>query len=99
MVDPFLKAGWSVEFYPLNEDLTADVQILYMLLTSRHPEAVLTMNYFGSASTKPTVDCVKTVSSSCVCIEDFSHCTFGLSHIFNPEVEHFVIFLIKNKTM
>ena len=90
MVDPFLKAGWSVEFYPLNEDLTADVQILYMLLTSRHPEAVLTMNYFGSASTKPTVDCVKTVSSSCVCIEDFSHCTFGLSHIFNPEVDYYI---------
>lgn len=90
MVDPFLKAGWGVEFYPLNEDLTADVQIMYMLLISKHPKAVLTMNYFGSASTKGTVECVKTVSHECICIEDFSHCTFALSNIFNPEVDYYV---------
>lgn len=90
MVDPFLKAGWGVEFYPLNEDLTADVQILYMLLLSKHPKAVLTMNFFGSASTKEAVESVKAINHDCICIEDFSHCTFALSSIFNPEVDYYV---------
>lgn len=90
MVDPFLKAGWGVVYYPLLEDLTVDVQILYMNLVSKQPKAVLTMNYFGSASTKPAIDCIKTTNPNCICIEDFSHCTFSLHNIFNKEIDYYV---------
>lgn len=90
MVDPFIKAGWGVVYYPLSGDLTTDVQVLYMLLISKLPRAVLTMNFFGSASTKAAIDTIKTAKPDCICIEDFSHCTFSLGNIYNPEVDYYV---------
>lgn len=90
MVDPFVKAGWGVVYYQLNQDLTVDVQNLYMNLYSIRPRAVLTMNFFGSASTKDAIDVIKAEFPECVCIEDFSHCTFSLHDIFNPEVDYYV---------
>jgi hypothetical protein len=90
MVDPFEKAGWGVVYYPLNGDLTADEQVLFSLLLSKQPRAVLTMNFFGSASTKAAIDIIKTEFPDCICIEDFSHCTFSIRSIFNPEVDYYV---------
>lgn len=90
MVDPFEKAGWGIVYYPLMKDLTADVQILYMLLKSKQPKAVLTMNFFGAASTKSTIDIIKTECPGCICIEDFSHCTFAIQSIYNSEVDYYV---------
>lgn len=90
MVDPFVKAGWGVVYYPISDDLTVDVQVLYMLLTSKQPRAILTMHFFGSASTKLAIETVKTVAPDCICIEDFSHCTFSLRNIFNSDVDYYV---------
>ena len=90
MVDPFEKAGWGVEYYPLNGDLTSDEQVLFSLLLSKRPRAVLTMNFYGSASTKAAIDIIKTEFPDCICIEDFSHCTFSIRRIFNPEVDFYV---------
>lgn len=96
MVDPFEKAGWKVVYYRLNEDLTADLDFLRRLLVAAHPKAVLTMNYFGSASTFDVVSCVKGVLPGCVCMEDFSHCTFSLPSIFNPQVDYYVTSIRKS---
>ncbi len=90
MIDPFEKAGWRVEYYALNEDLTADLDSLSHLLVSLRPAAALTMNYYGSAFTLDAVAYVKCGFPECICIEDFSHCTFSLSSIHNPEVDYYV---------
>ena len=90
MVDPFTKAGWEVVYYRLNEDLTVDTEYLVGLLGSVRPAAVLSMNFYGSASTAEAVAAIKQEAPGCACIEDFSHCTFCLQEIFNPLVDYYV---------
>lgn len=96
MVDPFEKAGWKVMYYRLNEDLTADLDYLSRLLVEVRPKAVLTMNFYGSAFTKEAVAVIKSGYPECICIEDFSHCTFCLSDIYNEQVDYFVTSIRKS---
>lgn len=96
MVDPFEKAGWKVVYYRLNEDLTADIDYLRQLLNEEHPKAVLTMNFYGSASTVEAVELIKSNCPKCACIEDFSHCTFSLASIYNPQVDYYVTSIRKS---
>lgn len=90
MVDPFVKAGWAVEYYPLNEDLTVRPEALKALLEAVRPMAVLVMNYYGATPTDKLVSLVKSLDPDCVCIEDFSHCTFSLDLIYYPLVDYYV---------
>lgn len=96
MVDPFEKAGWKVVYYRLNEDLTADLDYLVQVLAKESPKAILTMSFYGSASTKEAVPCVKNNSPKCKVIEDFSHCTFSLADIFNAQVDFYVTSIRKS---
>lgn len=90
MSAPFEKAGWKVVYYKLNPDLTVDLAYLDKLLEMYCPSAVLTMNFFGIASTCQAVDCVKKFDPSISVIEDFSHCTFSLKDIINERVDYYV---------
>lgn len=96
MVDPFEKAGWKVVYYRLNEDLTADMDYLTHLLVTVKPTAALTMNYYGAAFTKDAVLNIKSGYPECLCIEDFSHCTFSLKEIYNPQVDYYVTSIRKS---
>lgn len=96
MVDPFEKAGWKVVYYRLKEDLTADLDNLKQALRKENPKAILVMNFYGSASTKKAVACVKNNSSECKVVEDFSHCTFSLADIFNTQVDFYVTSIRKS---
>lgn len=96
MVDPFEKAGWKVVYYRLNENLTVDLQYIFALLVSIKPRAVLTMNFYGSASTRAAIDTIKTEFPECICIEDFSHCTFSFSEIYNEQVDYYVTSIRKS---
>ena len=96
MVDPFEKAGWKVVYYRLNIDLTADLDYLVQAIAKESPKAILTMNFYGSASTKETVTCVKLRNLECKVIEDFSHCTFSLADIFNAQVDYYVTSIRKS---
>ena len=90
MSAPFLKAGWRIVYYRLNEDLTIDIDYLLHLVDTERPQAILTMNYFGSAPTNEAVAAVKDISGEIIVIEDFSHCTFSFDNIFNPQVDIYV---------
>ena len=90
MSAPFEKAGWDVVYYRLNKDLTVDLSYLGVLLEQYHPSAVLTMNFFGAASTKQAVSRVKEFAPSITVIEDFSHCTFSIKDIFDDKVDYYV---------
>ena len=90
MSDPFSKAGWTVEYYSLKDDLSADLDSLAKMMNDLHPAAALTMNYFGCASTWETVACIKSISPACLVVEDFSHCTFSFEQIVNPDVDYYV---------
>ncbi len=96
MVDPFEKAGWKVVYYRLNQDLTTDVDYLEQLLVTVRPTAALTMNFYGSASTSAAISCIKSCLPECVCIEDFSHCTFSLHDIYNPQLDYYVTSIRKS---
>ena len=96
MVDPFEKAGWKVVYYRLNEDLTTDLDYLVQAIAKESPKAILTMNFYGSASTKEAVACVKNNSPECKVIEDFSHCTFSITEIFNAQVDFYVTSIRKS---
>ena len=96
MVDPFVKAAWKVLYYRLNEDLSADTGYLSALISEVQPAAVLTMNFYGSASTREAVSCIKSSKSDCICIEDFSHCTFSLEPIYDARVDYYVTSIRKS---
>lgn len=59
MSAPFEKAGWKVIYYRLKEDLTVDIDYLRQLLEKEKPQAILTMNFYGSASTDDAVRMIK----------------------------------------
>lgn len=88
MSAPFEKAGYQVVYYRLNEDLTVDTDYLEALMGRVKADAILTMNYYGSAKTDDAVRLAK--ENGLVVIEDFSHCTFSIKQIFNPEVDIYV---------
>jgi len=90
MVDPFIKAGWAVRYYPLNEDLTVASATLQNLLTAIRPQAVLSMNYYGATPTDKVIRLIKSIDPDCICIEDFTHYTFSLDLIYNPLVDFYV---------
>lgn len=90
MSAPFEMADWSIIYYRLEKDLTVDIDYLKELLLKYNPDAVLTMNFYGSASTEEAVKTVKTICPSCICVEDFSHCTFSFDVIYNPQVDYYV---------
>lgn len=90
MSAPFEKLGWKVVYYRLNKDLTVDVEYLELLLRAENPQAILTMNFYGSADTHEAIAKTKTFDSEILVIEDFSHCTFSIRQIWNEQVDYYV---------
>lgn len=96
MTAPFEFTGWSVVYYRLNEDLTIDENYLNSLLHGCRPDAILTMNFYGSADTRAAIAKVKAFDDKITVIEDFSHCTFSLDKIFNEQVDYYVTSIRKS---
>lgn len=90
MTAPFEFSGWTIVYYRLNEDLTIDETYLDVLLRGCRPDAILTMNFYGSADTRSAISKVKGFNDKITVIEDFSHCTFCLDQIFNEQVDYYV---------
>lgn len=90
MTAPFEFSGWTIIYYRLNEDLTVDEDYLKMLLRGCKADAILTMNFYGSALTNASIAIVKEFNDNINVIEDFSHCTFCLDQIFNEQVDYYV---------
>lgn len=90
MTAPFEFSGWTIVYYRLNEDLTVDEDYLKILLRGCKADAILTMNFYGSASTDTAIAIVKEFNEKITVIEDFSHCTFCLDQIFNEQVDYYV---------
>ena len=96
MTAPFEFTGWTVKYYRLNEDLTIDEDYLEDLLRVCRPDAVLTMNFYGSASTQSAIAKVKAYDEKVTVIEDFSHCTFCLDKIYDERVDFYVTSIRKS---
>lgn len=96
MIAPFEFTGWTVVYYRLNEDLTIDEKFLEEQLRFYKVDAILTINFYGSASTQNTIAKVKAHNDKITVIEDFSHCTFCLDKIFNDEVDFYVTSIRKS---
>lgn len=87
---PFKMSGWKIIYYRLNEDLTINEEYLDMLLKETRPQAVLTMNFYGSSSTKSAIERVKEFDQRIIVIEDFTQCTFSLKQIFDEKIDFYV---------
>lgn len=96
MIAPFEFTGWTVVYYRVNEDLTIDEKFLEEQLRFYKVDAILTINFYGSASTQSTIAKVKAHNDKITVIEDFSHCTFCLDKIFNDEVDFYVTSIRKS---
>lgn len=96
MTAPFEFTGWTIVYYRLNEDLTIDELYLNELLRGCRPDAILTMNFYGSADTRAAIAKVKAFNDKITVIEDFSHCTFCLDKIFNEQVDYYVTSIRKS---
>ena len=96
MTAPFEFTGWTVVYYRLHEDLTVDEDYLERLLRGCRPDAILTMNFYGSASTQCAIAKVKAYNDKITVIEDFSHCTFCLDKIFDDQVDYYVTSIRKS---
>lgn len=96
MTAPFEFTGWTIVYYRLNEDLTIDETYLDELLRCCRPDAILTMNFYGSADTRSAIANVKSFNEKITVIEDFSHCTFCLEKIFNEQVDFYVTSIRKS---
>ena len=90
MTAPFEFSGWTIVYYRLNEDLTVDEDYLKMQLRGCKADAILTMNFYGSAATNTAIAIVKEFNEKITVIEDFSHCTFCLDQIFNEQVDYYI---------
>lgn len=96
MVLPFEAAGWGVEYYPLNQDLTANVNALVSRIREVKPSVVMVMDYYGFAPTQSAVKAIKLVDESIVVIEDFTQCLFWLPEKWNPNVDCYVASIRKS---
>lgn len=93
---PFEEAGFSVEYYRLNEDLSVDIGYLSEQIKKFAPKAVLVMNYFGFAPTKDVVEFIKSMGRNIKVIEDFTQSLFCLKDNYNPKVDAYVASIRKS---
>jgi len=96
MIAPFTLSGFTSAYYRLNKDLTIDCGYLEKMLNDVNPDIVLTMNYFGLADTTKAIEVIKNHSENCIVVEDFSHCLFSLSEIFNNRIDYYAASLRKS---
>lgn len=96
MITPFTLSGFTPAYYRLNKDLTIDCGHLENMLNVVNPDIVLTMNFFGLTDTARAIYVIKNHSESCIVVEDFSHCLFSLSEIFNNRIDYYAASLRKS---
>lgn len=96
MALPFEAAGWTVEYYPLNNDLSVNVPALKVLIHDLKPRAVFVMDYYGFTSTNAAVDTVKEANGDVVVVEDFTQYLFCLPEKWNNKVDCYVASIRKS---
>jgi len=96
MEQPFEEAGFSVEYYRLNKDLSVDKDYLYEQIKKFSPKAVLVMNYFGFVPTADIVSFIKEIDGNIKVIEDFTQSLFCLKENYNPIVDAYVASIRKS---
>ena len=96
MALPFEAAGWTVNYYPLNQDLSVKIPQLVKAVKELNPQTVLVMDYYGYAPTGDAVKAIKDVDESIMIIEDFTQCLLSLPEIYNPGVDCYVASIRKS---
>ena len=90
MTSPFETAGWKVQYYPINKDLSANLSELKVLLDKLHPQLVMVVDYFGFTPTNKTVELIKDFDKDVIVLEDFTQSLFNFNKRFNPKVDCYV---------
>jgi dTDP-4-amino-4,6-dideoxygalactose transaminase len=90
MVQPFLINGWAVEYYPINEDLSIDIDSLTELCIKLNPDIVLVINYFGLVDTNSSINLIKSLFIDINVIEDITHVVFDIQSVYNKKVDYYV---------
>lgn len=93
---PFEKAGFKVEYYRLNKDLSVDKDFLCEQIRIFSPKVVLVMNYFGFVPTDDIVSFIKGINENITIVEDFTQSLFSLRDNFNPLIDVYVASIRKS---
>ena len=96
MALPFEVAGWTVRYYPVKHNLTADILQIESLMRELKPQVVLVMDYFGFAPTQKSVEAIKRINQDVFVIEDFTQCLFCLPEKWNPQIDCYVASIRKS---
>jgi len=90
MVNPFEVKGWKIVYYPINEDLSIDVQYLISANEEYHPDVVFLMNFFGIADTLKSINIIRQKCPGIQIIEDITHSLFDLDKIYSNQVDYYI---------
>jgi dTDP-4-amino-4,6-dideoxygalactose transaminase len=90
MVQPFVSRGWDVEYYPIMDNFSTDIQYLISLIKRKKPDAVLIMNFFGVSDTHQIVDRIRSENSSIQIIEDVTHILFDFDKAYSDKIDYYV---------
>lgn len=93
---PFEVAGWDVQYYPINKDLSVNLLELEALLNKIQPQLVLVVDYFGFAPTYKAVELIKAFDKDVVVLEDFTQNLFNFNEKRNPKVDCYVASIRKS---
>lgn len=96
MAFPFEAAGWTVDYYPLNDNLSAKIPQLVKSIKELKPRVVLVMDYYGYSPTDEAISAIKEAGDGILVIEDFTQCLFSLPSLFNPRVDCYVASIRKS---
>ena len=88
MYKPFLTYNWNVIFYPLNEDLTPNIEFIEECIRSNDITAILLMDFFGFTDINSTINMVRQIKNDILIIEDFTHRIFDIG--YNRNVDFYV---------
>jgi len=94
VIQPFMKAGYRVCHYGINEDLTCDADSLVESIEKNQPSIVLVHGYFGFDTLRSIKEVVLDMrSSGIVVIEDITHTMY--SSFEHTESDYYVSSLRK----
>lgn len=90
MTQAFIYRDWSIFYYKINTDFSADEKNLIELCKKHSPTAVLLMNFFGVAGTELIAEKIKLHFKNIILIEDFTHVLLSPIIFSNKYIDFYV---------
>ncbi len=82
VITPFLESGWNCTFYPINKDLSINVDITKSIIDSENYNLLVVHPYFGMDLSLQELDLVSYAKQrGCKIVVDLTQCIFSNQHV------------------